>query len=334
MVFQVPSNIFNKQPALERLSLAQNSIQRVRNRAFVGLDNLRVANLSGNSLKEIPVDIFTSPLLQILDLSQNDITDIRANTFANLANLQILNISRNSIKQLNANDLTGLSTLRWLAADQNDLTSLSAGVFVSLPLLERLDLTGNSLQTFSGDVFGDNDIPLRILFLRNNNIVEIEANSFAHTPNLEYLSVAHNSIQTFDDSLLANINLKKFHMQHNAVTEMPAGFYATLSSTAEILMDHNQLTFLPEVDQDFTNLQRLTVEGNPWQCHCLDEIFIFVSARGVDYRRDNNPFYAGARPLCVTTSESSCIKDADQVLQLGVRDLYTNVQTGGARFSN
>lgn len=330
MVFQVPNNIFSKQPALEKISLAQNSIQRIRDRAFVGLANLREAKLSGNSLRQIPVDLFTSPLLQILDLSQNDITDIRANTFANLPNLQILNISRNAIRKLDANDLTGLSTLRWLAVDQNDLSSLPVGLFASLPLLERLDLGGNSLQTFSGDVFGENDLPLRILFLRNNNLVDIQANSFAHTPNLEYLAIDHNTIETFDDNLLTNINLKKFHMQHNAVSELSAGFYASLASTAEILMDHNKLAYLPEAEVDFTNLQRLTVEGNPWQCHCLDEIFTFITARGVDYRRENNPFYAGGRPLCVATSERTCIKDSDQVDQLRVRELYTNAQSTGS----
>lgn len=323
MVFQVPHNIFRQQPALEKVSLAQNSIQRIRERSFAGLNSLRLLNISGNSLKQIPVGSFNLPQLVVLDLANNDIEELGPNTFANLQNLQALNISMNSIRQLNSDIFNGLSSLTGLLVNENNLESLPAGIFANLPLMERLDLGGNSLRTFSGDIFGDVDVPIRILHLRFNNLVALDGDAFAHTPRLEYLTIAHNAIASLPDKLLANFQVRKLHMQHNTLEELTPAFYSTLLSAQEILLDHNRLTFLPDVEGEFTNLERMTVEGNPWQCTCLEEIFNMITVHGIQYSsQKTNSFYTGARPLCVVTTADVCIKDVAQVREQEIIETY------------
>lgn len=303
--------------------MAQNSIQRIRDRAFIGLNSIRILNISGNSIRQIAVDTFDSASLQVLDLSLNNLESLRPNTFANLQGLDILNISGNSLSELDAAIFNGLSSLTSLKVAQNDLKTLQEGTFATMPLLERLDLTGNSLQTFSGNVFGDTQLPLRLLFLRNNNLAEIEREAFSRMPNLEFLTVAHNELKSFDATLFTNLsNLRKFHMHHNLVEEIPVSMLNDISSVQELLIDHNRLTFLPESEREFTNLQKLTVEGNPWQCPCLTEIFTLITTRRIDYRATDNPYYAGSRPICVVTSSDACVKDLQEATQLGIVEKY------------
>lgn len=313
--------MFRQQPGLERISLARNSIQRLRERSFSGLNNLLVLNISGNSLTQLPVNVFTTRNLQILDLSYNDLANIRADTFVSLDRLQALNISSNSLRELRADIFNGLSTLIWLSVDDNSIESLQADVFANMRFLERLDLSGNKLRTFSGDVFGSSTIPLRRLFLRNNQLESIDANAFARTPNLDTLAISHNSMVTLPDNLLAGVRLRKLHMNHNLIDEITATFFGSLNYAEEIWLDHNRFTFIPQAGGDFSNLKRLTIEGNPWQCACFNDFLTTLTARKIAYRRPESRYFRGTRPVCVVTDQQ-CLKDINEARALGLADIY------------
>lgn len=265
--------------------------------------------------------MFNLRSLQVLDLSYNDLADIQTNTFIGLERLQSLNISSNSLRVLHASIFNGLSSLVTLLVDDNSIETLQAGAFANMPLLERLDLSGNNLRTFSGDVFGTINNPLKRLFLRNNHLESIEADSFTYTPNLEVLAISHNEIVTLPDELLANVRLRILQMQHNLVDEITLPFFTSLNFAEEILLDHNRLTFIPEADGDYSNLKRMTIEGNPWQCACFDEFLGVLTLRNIVYRRPESRYYKGARPLCVVTDQA-CLKDVTQARELGLLEIY------------
>lgn len=321
ILFQVPHSIFSNQPALENISLAINSIQRIRDRSFTGLSNLRNLNLSTNSLSEINVFAYDHETLQMLDFSTNDIDQVKANTFVNLRNLRSLDVSNNSIRRLDVESFRGLDSLRALALELNSLADLPPGVFSPMPQLDHLNLSHNALQSFDGNVFGSADIPLRALDLNSNSLYVIQPQSFLHTPNLEYLSLAHNMLKELDVNLLANVHLRTLHFQYNLVEELPTSFYNDLTSVKELLMNHNRLTFLPD-GRELLNMERMTVEGNPWQCPCFNDLFAFITSRHIDYRLNGNDYYDGSKPLCIVTPADNCVKDIQLVKTYRVVEIY------------
>lgn len=317
----MPNNIFSNQPALETISLALNSIQRVRDRAFTGLNNLLKLNLSMNSLREINIFAYDHENLQILDFSGNEIEFVKAHTFPNLKNLRILNLSNNSIQRLDKDSLKGMFSLRILLLNDNDCIRLPVNLFSNMPQIEEIILNGNRLLNFSGDVFGENDVPLRILSLEKNNLSVIHPQSFLQTPNLEQLSLGFNMIKELDGNLLANVHLRILNIQHNLIEQLHTSFYNDLASVKELMIDYNRLTFLPN-EQELLNLERITVEGNPWQCPCLHDIFKFITSRRIIYRVNKNKYYDGAKPICIVTPKDTCDRDIELVRQYRVVEIY------------
>ncbi|XP_030623612.1 leucine-rich repeat-containing protein 23 [Chanos chanos] len=150
-------------PALERLNLTGNGIQRVSGLDYHKLSNLVVLELRGNRLET--TDGIYLPNLQRLYMAQNNIKHLeglekleRLTTLhlrdnklktldglsSNMKSLQYLNVRGNSV--FSQRDLRGLmavaQTLRALVLAENPLAETEnyrLSVLTHLPLLERLD---------------------------------------------------------------------------------------------------------------------------------------------------------------------------------------------------
>lgn len=271
---------------------------------------------------------FSSVRLQELDFSKNYISLIDSNAFQALNFLQILNLSGNRIKELTENTFDGLNALRKLYLLNNEISTIAPRTFEELLNLEELDLSGNSLQTFSGMVFGYSTSPrkLRKLLLRRNNLLQIHPQTFNHIPNIDYLGLSFNSIVRLDENLFLPLtSLKKLHIDHNNIEELAASLFNTTLQLQELYIAYNKLTFFPEVDNDFRNLVKVSLEGNPWQCQCLNDIIDWLKQKEVDYKRTrDNPYYAGLKPICVLTTRNECVKDIDIVKQFRIVEIYKN----------
>lgn len=231
---------------------------------------------------------------------------------------------------MNENTFYGLNSLRKLFLFNNDILNIQARTFDGLTNLEELDLSGNSLQSFSGDVFGTSSstLPtkLRKLFLKRNNLLVIQPHTFDKIINLDYLSFAFNSIVRLDENLFLPLTkLKKLHMNHNNIEELSATLFNTTRQLQELYIDHNKLTFFPDVANDFSNLIKVSVEGNPWQCPCFNEVISWAKERGISFNRvADNPYYLGSKPVCVVTRSNSCIKDINTVKENNIVAIYEN----------
>lgn len=317
---------------LQTLTLSQNSLSVLQRNCFDGLEKLKKLNISGNriiTIKHYLFEGFFTVRLQELDLSNNDISTIETNAFQDLQYLQIFDLSGNNIKDLPESTFYGLNSLRKLYLFNNDILNIQARTF-NLQNLEELDLSGNSLQSFSGDVFGST-VPtsprkLRKLFLRRNNLLVIQPRTFNQIINLDYLSLSFNSIVRFDENLFLPLTkLKKLHINHNKIEELPASMFNTTRQLQELFIDHNKLTFFPEVSNDFGSLIKVSLEGNPWQCPCLNDLLSWIKRRGIEYRRvAENPYYLGLKPICVLSPTNDCIKNKDAVKDFHLVEKYEN----------
>lgn len=308
---------------LVNLTLSDNSIRTIEDQGFSGLDHLDILNMSGNSLRLLQSDVFRMPSLRILDISRNDVSVIRANTFAHLRNLKQLILTRNALERLSPNMFNSLTRLEILTLNENVVSYIEDNTFADLRSLKFLDLSENSLRTVSGAIFGSNRLPLRKLFLKSNRLETIQEDFFDSVPDVEYISFANNRISNLPDRVFSPLkNIKKLHIQDNVLTDITTPVVEDLHKVTELLFQNNRLTFLPLATTSFTNLQKISIEGNPWQCPCLHAIFDYLTKHRIKYGHEDNPFFRGEKPICYSVPQ--CIRDIEVVRNTGIVNKYEN----------
>lgn len=316
----MPSDGFKSLTALHTLTVSHNSINDLENNCLDGLQKLQKLNLSGNRIQIIHTRIFrgfSDVRLQELDLNTNNISSVPSNAFEKLKYLLFLDLSHNSIAIINANTFSGLNSLRKLLLNNNDILDIQPETFARLEKLDSLDLSFNSLESLSGDAFGTGTATPRILrklFLRGNHLVAIQPHTFDVIPNLDFLVLTDNDIAELDEDLLVPLTkLKKLHINRNKIKELSGMLFNTTALLLqELYIDHNKLTFFPEVTNHFSSMTKFTLEGNPWQCACFREIMDWATQRDINYSPYNSKkYFDGSRPICVVTPVNVCVKDIE-----------------------
>ncbi|KMQ93377.1 insulin-like growth factor-binding protein complex acid labile subunit-like protein [Lasius niger] len=137
---------------LQALDLSANNLENVHAMAFQENIDLRLLNLSYNSLHQFP-DLLS--LVTSLDLSFNLISRFNANSLENMPRIRSLSLRNNQLQLLPR----GLKskTLKVLDVQRNRLVELHNDSFAELPSLQKIDLSGNRLtEAMDPDIFQKN----------------------------------------------------------------------------------------------------------------------------------------------------------------------------------
>lgn len=130
-------------------------------------------------------------------------------------------------------------------------------------------------------------------------------------PNLEFLSLAQNRITKLDDKVLAPLtSLHRLHIQNNAIGEISPVVMEQVLNLDDFHFRRNHLTFLPISSTTHIKWRKVSIEGNPWQCPCLLELFDILSQHHVEFIEEGNSFYKGLNPICTTTVADHCRRDS------------------------
>lgn len=169
---------FNIEPLIE-LNLRENELAYLLNDAFAGARNLKVLDLSYNSISVINPNIFSSlNSLSELLLSNNKLnnqsfskTEGETSIDLSIENLKVLDLSYNRIyfdQVMPYQSFAGLKKLEVLKLQHNNIT-LDYGAFASNPQLRTLDISYNSFPYFELD-FLLSVQSLQNLYLNGNGI--------------------------------------------------------------------------------------------------------------------------------------------------------------------
>ncbi|VDK25510.1 unnamed protein product [Taenia asiatica] len=200
---------------------------------------------------QVPEDVKKLVNLRVLDLSSNSIHNLDP-WIGSFPGLKSLNVSGNKIACL-PTEVSRLTKLESLNASSNRMLALtssqSAVNFGSLRHLRTVDISNNNLSEFPVELCSK-DIPLDLLDLSKNNIdfipdcasllqvIELNLNenrisaissSLAKCPRLKVLRLAHNQLRLEDIpmGILENSNISLFSVEGNpfsmkALQELPA----------------------------------------------------------------------------------------------------------------
>lgn len=165
-----------------------------------------------------------------------------------LLNATLLRLSTNGITTIKDDAFLGLRMLKTLLLDQNQIStsSITYSTFHELQKLEILGLSNNILSTLHGTWFR-NMKDLIKLNLNGNQLTSITNDSFGmgNLGKLRILDLSNNFINS--------IQKRAFH---------------GLTQLTEIDLSRNRLAVIPDTFSPLTQLSRLNLDQNWWNCTC------------------------------------------------------------------
>ncbi|XP_063432698.1 toll-like receptor 4 [Mytilus trossulus] len=238
--------------------------------------NLTEINFSGNTIKEVPDDVFyNNGMLEILDLSNNLISSLHRRSLYGLVSIKRLLINNNVISYVHDYALTALKSLIELNFKMNPYDSFGLNLIGMSLITAKLDfrqptsMTRNfwSMPTLRNmDVSGLTGIC---------NVKTLTADVFKHLPNLETINVSACSINyihkgTFrelSNLIYLDVSLNrclKFSGLENITNDLPYTSIKTLNINKihQAFVLNTEITIKQFQNLKNTTLETLYIEGN------------------------------------------------------------------------
>ncbi|NXI37618.1 IGS10 protein, partial [Galbula dea] len=120
-------------PNVERINLGYNSLLKLTETDFSGLEKLELLMLHSNEINTIPDKVFSDlHSLQVLKMSYNKVRVLQQDVFYGLKSLVRLHMDHNKIEFVNPNVFYGLTSLKLIHLEGNLLKQLHPDTFVTL----------------------------------------------------------------------------------------------------------------------------------------------------------------------------------------------------------
>ncbi|XP_075058085.1 immunoglobulin superfamily member 10 [Mixophyes fleayi] len=157
-------------------------------------------NLGYNSLGKLTESDFSGlQKLELLMLHSNEIQTIHENAFKDLSSLQVLKMSYNKVKTLHKNTFSGLKSMVRLHMDHNKLEFLAPESFYGLTSLKLVHLEGNTLRQLHTDTFVTlryiqifKTSSIKHIYLSDNQLSSLPKDMFLYLNELEGLYIYGN----------------------------------------------------------------------------------------------------------------------------------------------
>lgn len=255
----------NLPASTESLYVFQNGINFLQKQDFLGLNALRLLDLSQNELSVIPDGVFGSlTSLHNLDLSSNKIAHISKDSFNGLRNLERLYIHNNRIQSIHPAAFNGLEHLLELKLQGNQISVLPT---LHFPRLLLLDLSFNSV---SAPGPADLQTPhLESLKLAGLGLTTLDERLLRSLENLHDLDVSQNQLAGMPHALIFATGLTRLNLAANPLGPLQPSDFKYLVGLQELDLSNLNLQGFPvDFFLMFPKLHQLTAAQNPFNCVC------------------------------------------------------------------
>ncbi|XP_074401887.1 podocan isoform X3 [Zonotrichia albicollis] len=254
----VPKNL---PPALYKLHLQSNKLEKIPKGAFSELAGLRELYLQNNYLSNEGMDnetFWKLSSLEYLDLSSNNLSQIPSGLPRNIV---LLHLEKNAIRVIDRDVLTQIKNLEYLLLHNNKLKArgIHPSAFHGLKKLHTVHLYNNMLERIPSG------LPRRVktLMILHNQISEINRNDFATTYFLEELNLSYNKLtspQIHREAFRKLRQLKSLDLSGNNLHTVPFGFPKNLQV---LKLKENEISIIPKGTlSGMTKLRELYLSNN------------------------------------------------------------------------
>uniref|UniRef100_A0A8B9NV83 Podocan n=1 Tax=Apteryx owenii TaxID=8824 RepID=A0A8B9NV83_APTOW len=278
----VPKNL---PPALYKLHLKNNKLEKIPKGAFSELTGLRELYLQNNYLTNEGMDnetFWKLSSLEYLDLSSNNLSQIPSGLPRNIV---LLHLEKNAIKMIGRDVLTQIKNLEYLLLHNNKLKArgIHPLAFHGLKKLHTVHLYNNMLDRIPSG------LPRRVktLMILHNQISEINRNDFATTYFLEELNLSYNKLKSpqihreafrklrqlksldLSGNNLHTVpfgfpkNLQILKLKENEISTIPKGTLSGMTKLRELYLSNNKLKVNSIYSRAWRELSSLQVETSP-----------------------------------------------------------------------
>ncbi|XP_059678866.1 immunoglobulin superfamily member 10 [Gavia stellata] len=149
-------------PNVERINLGYNSLLKLTETDFSGLEKLELLMLHSNEINAIPDKVFSDLYsLQVLKMSYNKVRVLQQDVFYGLKSLVRLHMDHNKIEFVNPNVFYGLTSLRLVHLEGNLIKQLHPDTFVTscysqifkISFMKHIYLSDNVLTSLPQEMF-------------------------------------------------------------------------------------------------------------------------------------------------------------------------------------
>ncbi|XP_067157638.1 immunoglobulin superfamily member 10 [Apteryx mantelli] len=163
-------------PNVERINLGYNSLLKLTETDFSGLEKLELLMLHSNEINAIPDKVFSDlHSLQVLKMSYNKVRVLQQDIFYGLKSLVRLHMDHNRIEFVNPNVFYGLTSLRLVHLEGNLLKQLHPDTFVTLRYIEIFKISS-----------------IKHIYLSDNLLTSLPQEMFSHMSELESIYLHGN----------------------------------------------------------------------------------------------------------------------------------------------
>ncbi|CAH1243047.1 IGFALS [Branchiostoma lanceolatum] len=175
----VRRDTFTGLSSLKQLFLNTSGLSSIHSSSFAPLLDLEELYLQENNVtfrglfRAISADIFRSlENLQVLDLSKNSIRFLPDNMFVELIKLEVLHLDGNDFRTVRENSFTGLRSLLKLFLNNTGLSAIHPSSFVAMVELSELYLQDNNVECLPWDAI--EELNLTVLDMGNIDLGSAE----------------------------------------------------------------------------------------------------------------------------------------------------------------
>ncbi|XP_029374881.1 transforming growth factor beta activator LRRC32 [Echeneis naucrates] len=261
----IPESFFCFMGSLEVLNVSNNCIGSfsISNEGL--LSNVRIINLSYNSLQSLTFGENTLQTLEKLFLQGNDLTTLDPGVFQRLPSIRYLQLQQNSVEICTSDP------------DQEEPESAGCVSFSSVPNLHFLYLSENNLHTLPANAFANTPLKLLDLSLNPGLVMDQEALSGLEL-SLVHLLLRENNISSLNTDLSLLKSLKHVDLSTNQLTSIP--MWNEESSIESLNLQNNNLVTLESSTMLALerSLKTLYMGSNPLNC-CSNLGFLHMVRR-------------------------------------------------------
>ena len=236
-----------KGPHVDKISLANNGLNKLPAGIFSDLSNLREVDISANNLTVLDTTIFlNNRLLTSINLSKNGLSSIFM-VFKGLTELKTLRLSSNFLTAIN-NEFISLQSLESISLDNNLIQNITDGAFVACEAsLQVINLNENKLSDIPEDGWLTKLSVLGELYLRDNELeLEFTNAKFRGTDELKIFDLSGNRITkmvhqdfSFYDGLM---NLVQLNFSRNFIDEVQSANFLNLVKLRKLDLSFNRIS--------------------------------------------------------------------------------------------